>query len=80
MRLSADAKAYAAGFDTPEFSTGTITKGSDDIPVVLLNGNEFEAPMMEQYLRNALAEAFQHGFDHHKASQRRLEKLAKGKT
>ena len=77
MRLSADAKAYAAGFDMPEFSTGTITKGSDDFPVVLIDGKEFEVSTMEQYLAQRLAEAFQHGFDHAKASQRRLEKLAK---
>lgn len=38
-----------------------------------------EGDNLHAFVRSLLAEAFQAGFDHHKASQRRLEKLAKGK-
>ncbi len=57
MRLSADAKAYAA-------SLAQRLSGPEET---------------KRFTLEIAAEAFQHGYDHHKASQRRLEKLAKGK-
>jgi hypothetical protein len=60
MRLSADAKAYAAH--------------------VVIGEHVITTEEIRQKLREMLAEAFQGGMDHIKASQRRLEKLAKGKT
>jgi hypothetical protein len=61
MRLSADAKAYAAAM---------VSHLSSE------NINSEMGPVFQELL----ATAFQSGHDHAKASQRRIEKLAKGKT
>ena len=60
MRISADAKAYAAH--------------------VVIGEHIITTEEVRQKLRQMIAEAFQGGMDHVKASQRRLEKLAKGKV
>lgn len=69
MRLSADAKAYAAAHPADVHDL-----------FYSIDGGEAEPPVQRDRLAKVLAEAFQHGFDHAKASQRRLEKLAKGKA
>jgi hypothetical protein len=40
----------------------------------------FNDPVPEPAMRELLAAAFQHGMEHAKASQRRLQKLTEGRT